>query len=613
MIDHTIFERIRDAELSMQEVSYASVSDPEIEHLCCNLQPDGSWPDIDYADQRRSFWDPANHLSHLLTMLAAGGRKRLSADKSFRDKAIAAFDFWLKNDIQCPNWWHNQIGVPNRLCVIALFLQDYLTPEQQAKCSEILLRGTVQDETGPGSWTGANLMWGLKTTLKHALLRRDADSMAYAVRRLDRAVEIGGNEGMQTDHSFFQHGHQLQMGHYGWSFIGDIIPLCRILTGTPFQISGEKLHLIERYILEGMQYMVYKNRWNYFALGRSLFRPNTQDASKMPGMIELFAAVEEVQDKDSLRTVAQMLRGDKKRTTPDKYFHIGEYYCRLDDGYYIGARVSDPNVWPGEICNGEGVIGYNLASGGAQCILVDGTEYDNIAPIWDYAKIPGVTTLLEDDAAICAKRGWDSRPAKNTYCGGVCDGKKGVIYMDLNHNGITGVMSRFFIDGGMIAMGAGLCAETGRVISTVNQCWNRSEIVQNSSTVVHDNITYLNLCSTPWTAETKPQTGSWQRVAAEDSDAPFTGAVFSLWYDHGEAPKDGQYAYALLPNCSNSSLQAEDLDVEILQNSLSCQAICAGSEVFAVFHASGRLSLPDGSVLEGEARSIQTALLKNKK
>ena len=185
------------------------------------------------------------------------------------------------------------------------------------------------------------------------------------------------------------------------------------------------------------------------------------------------------------------------------------------------------------------------------------------------------------------------------------DGK--IVNMDIVHNGITGVISRFFIDGGMIALGAGLRSEQGRVITTVNQCWKRSDITTSGSVAVHDSVTYLNLCSTPWIASVDHRTGSWKRVAAESSDDKITGDVFSLCYNHGECPQDAQYAYALLPNRSDASLCAEDLDIDVLQNTATCQAIRTGDKVIAVFHTADSLRLPDGSVLTGEARSAKIA------
>ncbi len=602
-----MFDRILSAELSMQEAG-STHSEEKIQRLRDTLQTDGSWPGIDYADQRRSdSWSTVIHLSNIESMLTAAGRQRVASEEPLRTQALLALDYWLEHDFICPNWWHNEINVPARLCVICLYLWNYLDNAQQQKCIEILRRGTMLENAGGSrGWTGANLIWGLKTTVKHALLLRDVSMMAYAMDLLEGAVVVGEDEGIQSDSSFFQHGHQLAMGHYGWSYVSEITRLCCILTGTPFQISTRKLNQIARYIAEGTRYIVYQKRWNFFALGRAVFRNHSMSAADVSDAVRQFALVEELDEKKAVSDAADALAGLPSRA-PDKYFDVGKYYCRFGNGYYIGARMADPSIVPGEICNGEGILGYNLAAGGVQCVFVDGREYDNIFPVWDYAKIPGVTTLLEDDESIVSKTGWTSAPAQNSYSGGITDGNTGAIYMDIVHNGITGVISRFFIDGGMIALGAGLRSEQGRVITTVNQCWKRSDITTSGSVAVHDSVTYLNLCSTPWIASVDHRTGSWKRVAAESSDDKITGDVFSLCYNHGECPQDAQYAYALLPNRSDASLCAEDLDIDVLQNTATCQAIRTGDKVIAVFHTADSLRLPDGSVLTGEARSAKIA------
>src|SRR3954468_16971276 len=75
------------------------------------LRTDGTWADIDYADEERSFWKTQVHAQRVLTM-AKG--VRISADAGKPDDALlkstlAALDYWLAKDFRNPNWWHNEI------------------------------------------------------------------------------------------------------------------------------------------------------------------------------------------------------------------------------------------------------------------------------------------------------------------------------------------------------------------------------------------------------------------------------------------------------------------------------------------------------------------------
>ena len=70
-----------------------------------SLRADGTWADIDYADNERSFWKTQGHAQRVLTMSKAF---RISADVGTRDdalltKTLAALDHWLAKDFRNPN------------------------------------------------------------------------------------------------------------------------------------------------------------------------------------------------------------------------------------------------------------------------------------------------------------------------------------------------------------------------------------------------------------------------------------------------------------------------------------------------------------------------------
>lgn len=53
------------------------VSDGRIKTLVGTLQPDGSWPGIDYVDTTRTAFQHERHLSNMLTLSVAYKRKGL--------------------------------------------------------------------------------------------------------------------------------------------------------------------------------------------------------------------------------------------------------------------------------------------------------------------------------------------------------------------------------------------------------------------------------------------------------------------------------------------------------------------------------------------------------
>lgn len=90
------------------------------------LRPDGSWSDVNYADQSRGFWKTEDHLKRVWSMATLYAEERtLGRRNSALEKAaLAATHFWINHDFRNPNWWHNEIAVPKYLVTAILLMQD---------------------------------------------------------------------------------------------------------------------------------------------------------------------------------------------------------------------------------------------------------------------------------------------------------------------------------------------------------------------------------------------------------------------------------------------------------------------------------------------------------
>lgn len=87
--------------------------------------PDGSWVDVNYADKTRGTWAATVHLSRLKTM---AGAVRAPLSPCVNSSALLAstnkgLSYWVKAKLTNPNWYWNEIGVPQLLVDIFLLLE----------------------------------------------------------------------------------------------------------------------------------------------------------------------------------------------------------------------------------------------------------------------------------------------------------------------------------------------------------------------------------------------------------------------------------------------------------------------------------------------------------
>lgn len=100
----------------------------------------GTWPDINYQDQKRSGWEPRVHTERILELT-----KQYTSPESpyyHSDKVEAcihkALHYWFTAKPVCPNWWYNQIGVPKTLGNAFLLFEPQLTAEERQSAIQVM-------------------------------------------------------------------------------------------------------------------------------------------------------------------------------------------------------------------------------------------------------------------------------------------------------------------------------------------------------------------------------------------------------------------------------------------------------------------------------------------
>ena len=553
------------------------------------------FPDINYSDDCRSLWDTERHYGRIEQALLSDKENLLHSDADFRDKIIKALRFWIKNDFINPNWWHNEIGTPRNMADIALLIYECLPEDVLDGLVSIISRGSIWGENGSKirSWTGANKIWGASITIRHAVLIGNEDLLTEAVKMASAELDYN-YEGIHRDGSFFQHGARLYSGGYGRSFAADISQFIYILQETEWQFSDECLEIFSLHILDGLRNMTQFKALDYACVGREFTRPNDLSSEKIKRTVSLLVDTVGIPRYDEYVEYLAELEG-KKSCSGTKYFNEAALLSHHTNGIYLSAKFLGGALTDAEICNDEGILFYNMSYGSHTCAMVDGSEYFNISPIWQYDRIPGTTAADESDESLQA-RIWLGKTLPNDVYGGVQGENCGIIFEKAEHDGIITYAADFAVPGGLVCLGAGISTEKVRPLyTTVEQSNWQGEVFIEGKNVIHHGIRYTAMGDTVFNVETEEVVGSWQRNSKPESADPVNGKLFTVTVKHPEGKVSGgntsSYAYMI------SSAEYETPKVEIIRNDQQIQAIrMENGTMMAVFYENTILDLGNSSL-----------------
>ena len=561
--------------------------------LAAELDTDGQWPSIDYAHQDRAAWATSRHLNYLQTLASAYAADPRAAAE-LRPAVFAALDHWLHNDYRNPNWWHNEIGVPRLLAPTLLLLSDELSDIQLAQGVAILARATL-------SKTGQNLVWLADISAQRGLLIGDAELVAAAYGRIADEIQLTADEGIQVDFSFHQHGACLYNHGYGAGFASDGARIAALLNGTRFAFAQEKVDLLTSLVLDGHQWFTRGTWQDYGSYGREIARAG-HNAGYLRGVAENLLELSTGRE-DELRQLRLRLDGEAPPLVGYRHFWRGDISVQQRPDFYASARFySDRLLNTDRPHNDEALLSHHIADG---CTFITrtaraGAEYADIFPVWDWQHIPGTTIVQTPELSgeLCRQ---GSRP----FAGGVGDGQHGLAAIDFERDGLQARKSWFFFGDVIVALGAGIADSSGHPVhTTINQCFLNGEVARGADEegawVYHDGIAYFVDERADLHLTQDEHTGSWWRISRSASKELMAHKIFSLYVDHGSAPQEGTYAYAMAPTMSLDKVQrGERPAIEWIANTPVLQAVRETKIDLTglVFYRSGRVEIaPDWTV-----------------
>jgi len=572
----------------------------ELNDFYSNLQEDGTWPDIDYPSKTRGYWSPRFHLvrMNLLAQVYQTPGTEYYQNKELSVKIHTALNYWLDNDFQSPNWWHPIIGTPMRLLPTLLLMEPELSSEQITKALPILRRCEI-------GRTGQNKVWQSGNVLFTSLLTKNTGMIKKASASIQEELVVSTGEGVQPDWSYHQHGPQLQFGNYGLSYVRDMIKWISILRQTPFAFNENKVEILRNYLLEGQQWVTWKNEMDISACGRQI-GPN-RPAEKAASLARSFKKMETL---DPEFAGVYLKANDYKNLLGNKHFWRSDIQIQRNPDYYFSIKMASNRVIGAESCNSENLQGYYLGDG-ATYLYQRGTEYKNIFPFWDWKKIPGTTTLQDEEPLpVLTSRGYR---IPSDFVGGVSDGKNGIAVLDYNRLGLSAKKSWFMFNDKIVCLGAGINSdEVLRVTTSINQCFLKRPIDQSicaknvervqvnrlgHNWILHDSIGYFFPIPTVVNAEFGAVKGKWTDVTALLSDDVIEKEIFKLYIDHGLKPENESYQYILVPNAIKSDLEKMEAELPFeIRNETNKQEVLSkdGAIAGVVFYEAGKSAIFGG-------------------
>lgn len=586
------------------------VSRQETELLFEKFRPDGTWEGINYTDNNRSGWQPKNHLSNILLLSKSFGMESSYFYRSEKvEKAIhAALAYWFGAKPVSPNWWHNEIGCPKIMGAIYIVMEDYLSPDEKEQMAAYM-------ENSKFGMTGQNKVWLAGNVLVRALMQNNTELVRMARDTIFSEIRMGEEEGIKADRSFHQHGAQQQFGNYGAAYISGMAFWTEILSGTSLAPRQYQLDILSELINEGYARILWKGNMDINALGRQFFRQAQRHKAFSVGFSSRILSYSDPKNSDKYEALLR-----ENFFSPSRHSSsMGVYHFWQSDmtvqrrlSWMSSVRMSSFRTIGGESVNGDNLRGYYLADG-AMYTYVDGREYDNIFPCWDWRKIPGITSY-ETDLPLKVLT-WRDYHNRSNFVGNVNDGQTGITAMYLDRDGLSGCKLWIFADDFILCMGAGIRSDSGLVVTTSieqrlkakgpllhleNNRWKKATSIDINGSkdlrFFHDKTGYIVLDGERVKASVGERTGKWKDVMnMYPSGLTETKDVVSLWIDHGSDPESGSYIYLVIPGTSPSKVKNYNRDkIRINSNTRQFQSVTIGNTTYVAAYPLADIPVTEG-------------------
>ncbi|MFR2721601.1 MAG: discoidin domain-containing protein [Thomasclavelia ramosa] len=600
------------------------------------IQEDGAFGDVDYkatsSAANGTAWSPYLALDRLQAITVAYHKEgnALYHDEEVINKLNKAIVYWGKMNPSSSNWWENQIGVQLRFSRIALFMESIVSKDaMDIMLNKLLEKTPVKYGTGQNNlWFDQNYVYyaiitenGTKHTNSTGFKKLDLKELVDDYLSYCLVVQTDDNtaEAVQVDNSFYMHGRQFYSNGYGMSMFRDMSFWIYMIRETSYAFEQDVIDLMADYMIDGTSWTIRGDIMELY-LG---YRPYDYDVGYDNYAAEYIDPLKRMIESDPDRTdeyqaILDNIQG--KNTANGKngnyYMWRSGYASHMRDGYGVNIKMDSNQIiggewrgsWSGYDKDGGQLIYWT--SSAASTITVDGDEYTNVYPTYDWAHCPGTTTaarIVQD----YANAGRFTNGTEHTI--GVSNGKYGNTAYDMNKKGTQVKKGYFFFDDEFVALGSGINSTEGvNIHTTLNQCEaedvnvggqsvaeGTKEQIYNTNWLYNGKVGYVFLENTDVVVSNSVQTNNpslWDEAKKNE-----TPATFTAYLDHGLKPSNDSYAYIVVPNTTAGAVSqyAGNTPVTVIANNEKVQAVRHDGlkQTQINFYQAGSLEYKDGYII----------------
>lgn len=548
------------------------------------------WKNIDYNDTKPSTWEIRDHLINTRSLALQWAREQNAGNKKqLLTIIISALDEWHQHKFKNRNWWHNEIGIPQIMRDIIALIRPALTITQLNNYLEIVNQYQMKG-------TGANLIWSADIGLFYGLLTGNHSIAEKAVSLIKNEIKISEGEGLKPDYSFHQHQARLQMYQYGRTFLIDNIRLAWELRGTKWAYEDDKVKLLSSMLLSGWQWMARGIHTIPETMDRSATRMNALHEADVRIYIPYFIELDPLN-----RSLYTRLKANQDKQSYSlsglKSFPYSDITTYHQKEYSFFLKTISSRTLTTESINYENLKGKLLNSGETYFIR-SGNEYFNLMPVWNWTKLPGITSFDGAD-----------KISRKDFSGTVTDGHSGVTAMDYQMvakdttKHFTCKKSWFFLQGYMVCLlGDIKMTNIDSAYTVLNQSRLKGDVISGKEKlqksfylntgnkwIWHDDFAYMPLYKSNLSLYADTASGSWYDINHSYSSKKIREEVFMPYLQHHPAADKAGYVVFYTPKKIINKI-ANALPFTIVQNDAKIQSLqSADGTLLAVFYDTGKL------------------------